>query len=324
MPSPIHEAPLELFRRNPKVVAALLRRAGIPIPDEATATTGSADMSIVTTRQYIADHLTVFTDTAGRAIRVTVNEPQREPDDSKFWSWPVYLTVARSRHKCPATLLVICYDNRTADWARRPIDTGHPGFVLRPLVIDASNTPDPADPAFAEVAPELVVLAAHTGALDLDDAQARDLAVATVSSLDADRAALYASLILNVASTSARIALEALMASTGIKIDPVAARFAQNLERLREEAKAEGRALGEAEGRALGEAEGRALGEAEGRALGEAEGQAEMLLLIAAKRGIAVDDETRDRVLRCTDNATIESWADQVLTGSTAAQIFKV
>ena len=212
--------------------------------------------------------------------------------------------MARSRYKCAATLLVICYDKHTAAWARQPIETGHPDFVLRPVVIDASNTPDPADPALAEIAPELVVLAAHTGALDLDDAQARDLVSATISSLDKDRAVLYASLILNVASESARTALEDLMTTAGIKIYPAAVQFAENLERLREEAKAQGRALGEAEGRALDEAE--------------------MLLLIVSKRGIAVDDETRDRILACTDTATIESWADRVLTGTTAAEIFRI
>ena len=300
MPSSQHEAPLELFRRRPIVVAALLRRAGIKIPDGVTAMAGPADLSIVTTKQSIGDNLTVLSDATGRAIRVTINEPQRRPEDSKSWSWPVYLTVARSRYKCAATLLVICYDKRTANWARQPIDTGHPDFVLRPVVIDASNTPDPADPALADVAPELVVLAAHTGALDLDDAQARDLVAATVSSLDKDRAELYASLILNVASTSARIALEDLMTTAGIKIYPAATQFAQNLARLKEEAKAEGRAIG------------------------EAEGQVEMLLLIAAKRGIAIDDEIRDRILTCTDTSTIESWADRILTGTSAAEIFQV
>src|SRR5262249_13678970 len=154
--------------------------------------------------------------------------------------------------------------------ARQPIDIGHPDFVLRPIVIDASNTPDPADPAFADVSPELVVLAAHTGALDLDDPEARDYAVATITPLDKDRAELSGSFIMNIASTNAKIALEALMVSAGITIHPAATRFAQNLERLREEAKAEGWAEGEAEGRAQGEAEGRAQGEAEGRALGEA------------------------------------------------------
>ena len=310
MPSASHEAPLELLRHNPMVVTALLRQAGIVIPPDVTAKTGSADMSIVTAKQSIGDNLTILTDAAGNPVRVTITEPQRKPEQSKSWSWPVYLTIARSRYQCAATLLVICYDTRTADWARKPIHTGHPDFVLHPVVIDASNTPDPADPQFASVAPELVVLAAHTGALNLDVPQARDLVVATVSSLSKDRAELYTSLILNVASASARTALEDLMASTGITIDPAARQFAQKLDSLKEEAKAEGRALGEAEGRALGEAEGRALGEVE------------MLLLLAAKRGIVVDNQTRDRVLACTDAMTIGCWADRVLTGSTATEIF--
>jgi hypothetical protein len=47
-----------------------------------------------------------------------------------------------------------------------------------------------------------------------------------------------------------------------------------------------------------------------------------MLLLIAAKRGIEVDGETRDRVLACTDATTIASWADRLLTAGTATEIF--
>jgi hypothetical protein len=37
-----------------------------------------------------------------------------------------------------------------------------------------------------------------------------------------------------------------------------------------------------------------------------------------------VDDEIRDRILACTDTAMIESWADRVLTGTTAAEIFRI
>jgi hypothetical protein len=300
MPSVSHEAPLELLRQKPMLAVALLRQAGVEVPDGITAESGSTDLSVVTTKQALGDKLTILSDASGKPFRVTINEPQREPEENKTWSWPVYLAVSRSRYHCGATLLVICYDRNTANWARQPIDTGHPDFVLRPIVIDASNTPDPADPAFAEVAPELVVLAAHTGALDLDDSEALDFAVATITPLDKDRAELYGSFIMNVASMDARIALEALMTSAGIEIHPVATRFAQNLERLREEAKAEGRAMG------------------------EAEGQTEMLLTIAAKRGIEVDERTRDRVLACVDGAMIQSWADRVLTGATAEEIFGV
>ena len=64
------------------VVAALLRRAGIKVPDDVTAIVGSADMSIVTAKQAIGDNLTILTDPAGRAIRVTINEPQRTQEEA--------------------------------------------------------------------------------------------------------------------------------------------------------------------------------------------------------------------------------------------------
>src|SRR5487761_216942 len=200
MPSTSHEAPLELLRQNPLLAAVLLRQAGVELAEDVTAGPGPTDLSVVTTKQYLADNLTVLYGPDGQPVWVTVNEPQREPDESKLWTWPVYLTVARSRSRCPATLLAFCYDKRTANWARQPIETGHPDFVLRPVVIDASNTPDPADPAFATVAPELVVLAAHTGALDLDDPAARELAATKLIPIDAERAELYTSLILDLAS----------------------------------------------------------------------------------------------------------------------------
>jgi hypothetical protein len=35
-----------------------------------------------------------------------------------------------------------------------------------------------------------------------------------------------------------------------------------------------------------------------------------------------VDEQTRDRVLGCTDTAMIQSWTDRVLVGRTAEEIF--
>jgi hypothetical protein len=279
MPSTPHEAPLELLRQNPRLGAVLLRQAGIPVRDDVTATTGSSDLSIVTTKQFLGDNLTVLSDADGQPIRVTINEPQREPDETKSWSWPVYLTVARPRYRCAATLLAICYDKRTADWARQPIETGHPDFVLRPVVIDATNTPDPDDPALADLAAELVVLAAHTGALDLDDPVARELALSKIAPLDTERLNMYGSFMLNIASESARDALEQLMATAPYKTD-----FFDRI---------------------------------------KASGEAQMLLRHIAKRGVEIDEESRERILACTDMATIEVWDDRAYTARTIAEIFR-
>jgi hypothetical protein len=93
-----------------------------------------------------------------------------------------------------------------------------------------------------------------------------------------------------MASASARPTLEKLMAIPGYEIDPVAKRFVGSLVRIADE--------------------------------GRAHGEAEMLLVIAGKRGIDIDEQTRNRVLACTDTAIIEGWADRVLTGLTAEDIF--
>lgn len=198
----------------------------------------------------------------------------------------------------PRDLACFCYDKKTADWARQPIDAGHPGFILRPVIIDADSPPDSADPALSEFGAELAVLGAHTGALDLTDPEVQDLVIAKINQPDAKRAKLYASFILNIAPDSARNALEIKMAAADFPIHPVAERFGNSLARLKDQAWAGGLAKG------------------------RAAGETEMLLTIAAKRGIDVDAATRARVLACTDDATIATWADHVLTGTSAAEIF--
>jgi hypothetical protein len=88
------------------------------------------------------------------------------------------------------------------------------------------------------------------------------------------------------------------MTSSGIKVLPAARAWAQAVT----DAKTAGREESLAEGRT--------------------EGETALLLRLAAKRGIELDDETRDRVLACTDQATIDAWSDRLLTGRTAAEIF--
>jgi hypothetical protein len=211
-------------------------------------------------------------------------------------------------------LLVICRDLATARWARRPIVTGHPGFDLVPLVIDAQTTPTPSTLAWA-VDAELAVLGALTGAIDLEKEESRRLVLATIAAagLSDDRLEKYTHLIRAAAPASALEALEARM-STVFK-DEFIERYI-----------AEGRAKGEAEGRAKGEAEGRAKGEAEGRAKGEAEGRAKgeaaMLLRMLAALGFDVPDGIRDRVLGCNDLDQLGAWADAAATARSLDDVF--
>jgi hypothetical protein len=71
-----------------------------------------------------------------------------------------------------------------------------------------------------------------------------------------------------------------------------------------------------------GVAEGRSLGVAEGRSLGVAEGRREALLDVLELRGLAVDEDTRARVLAQTDLATLERWYARAKQVDSIAALF--
>ena len=296
MPGIAHEAPIELLRRNPLLAATLLDGTGVAVPAGVTAAMAAGDLSSALPAELRADAVVVLNGPGGGpggppGKLVVVVEVQTLPDERKRRVWPAYLTLARAQHSCPAVLMVICPGRATGRWARRSIPTGHPGFDLVPLVIDAGCTPLPSGPGHAGIGPELAVLAAFTGAVDLEQDVGRRLVLGAVANadLDADRLETYTSLIRACASAAARAALEALM-TTVFKDDFV------------ERYKAEGRAEGEAKGRA--------------------EGEAGMLLRVLAARGFDVTGHVRDRVLSCADMGQLESWGDRAVTAASLDDVF--
>jgi hypothetical protein len=318
MPGIAHEAPVELLRHNPLLAAALLSGTGVTVPADGPAVMAAGDLSSTLPAELRADAVVVLgaPDSArvgrgvareGRAARsggrdgrlAVVVEVQMAPDDGKRRVWPAYLTLARAQHDCPAVLVVICPGRTTGRWARRPIRTGHPGFDLVPLVIDAGNTPLPGSSGAVGASPELAVLAAFTGAADLEQDVGRRLVLGAIAAadLDADRLETYTHLIRAVASAGARSALEALM-TTAFKDDFI------------DRIKAEGRAEGEAMGRAVGRAEG------------EARGKAGMLLRILAARGFEVPEAVRELVLSCTDLGQLEAWGEKAATATALEDVF--
>jgi predicted transposase YdaD len=78
----------------------------------------------------------------------------------------------------------------------------------------------------------------------------------------------------------------------------------------------EGRAQGEISGRAKGRAEGRAEGEVSGRA----KGRAEALLALLAARSLSVSPEMRERIMSCTDLATLDKWLVRAVSAQSAAE----
>jgi hypothetical protein len=191
--------------------------------------------------------------------------------------------------RCPAVLLVICTRPATARRCRTAIATGHPGFDLTPLVIDAATTPDPRGPGTQAAGPELMVLAVLTGALDLGQDSVRQLVLAKLARLDESRLKTYTMYVLSAASESARQALEALM-TTKFK-DPF-------IDRLLAE------------------------GEAKGEAKGEAGGRARAILRVLSARGVEVPPEIREQVMSCADTSQLDAWTDRAATAASLDDVF--
>ena len=288
MPSLEHEAPLEVIRQQPEVVADLLRRLlpKLPLPDRVTGTLGSADMSQVAPTQYVADTVVVLTDEQTRKpVLAVVIEPQGRDRKTKKVSWPVYLTTAIKANKVPrAILVVLCWDPREADRCRRVIRTGHPGFDLAPVVIDSGAPPGRDDTG----GPYLTAFAASMGGIDMEtEPGARRVldAIASPEVSEADRLRMTA-IILTLASDAARHLLEAMMTTS---------EYEKTLaERIHDQGMAEG----------------------------EAKGEAKALLRLLAARGLAPSEAQRNQVTSCTDAAQLDLWFDRAVTVGTAAEVF--
>jgi predicted transposase YdaD len=70
-------------------------------------------------------------------------------------------------------------------------------------------------------------------------------------------------------------------------------------------------------------AEGRRVGRAEGRVEGLAEGLAKAVLRILAARGVRMGDKSRQRILGCTDLATLDLWFERALNARRLSDVLK-
>ncbi|ATB34849.1 hypothetical protein CYFUS_000256 [Cystobacter fuscus] len=74
-------------------------------------------------------------------------------------------------------------------------------------------------------------------------------------------------------------------------------------------------------GRQQGLAKGREEGRQEGREEGLIRGRAEYVLRVLATRGLDVDEAARQRILTCTDLATLDRWFDRAQNATTLSDV---
>jgi hypothetical protein len=237
MPSFPHEILVDVARKRSEVIRKLLLHCGDammrPRLEGATGKCESADLSQVAPIEYFADNVTVFRDEAGEKLLVAVVEVQQTIDANKEWTWPVYVTVARSTFECPCVLLVIAMEPSIARWARALLDNIHSDVYFHFVVVSAANVPRIIDIAQAKETPELAVLSAIAHP-SIEVARA---ALAALDGLPEDRAHLYFDVILDALPEAARNALEEPMQQYEYKSDFARKHFS----------------LGEAKGREAGQ-----------------------------------------------------------------------
>jgi hypothetical protein len=162
-----HEGLLLLFRNRPELAPELLSEVlGFPLPKWSEARVESSELSQVVPTDSRAD-LVVVLRLKGKPCFAIVVEVQLSQDGGKHMSWPVYLASVGYRVNCPTALLVVAPDAAVARWCAQPIELGHPGFTLRPLVMGPESIPVVVDEQRARQAPELAVLSALAHGHDL-------------------------------------------------------------------------------------------------------------------------------------------------------------
>lgn len=194
MPSFDHELLIEFLRRRPQLVRELLaQRRDVEIASDGVAELASIDLSQIAPPQYFCDSVIIFR--AGLDApphQVIIVENQRSVIRAKRDTWPVYVAVARARYRCPVQLVVFADDPVVARWAVQPIEMGHPGFVLQPIVLQPRDVPRVTDLVQARASPELAVFSAVAH----PEREVAAAAVDAVIELTDERKKLYFDIIL--------------------------------------------------------------------------------------------------------------------------------
>ncbi len=194
--------------------------------------------------------------------------------------------------RCPAILLVICTDAPVARWCEGPIEMGHPGLRLVPIVIGPQTVPVVVDPLEAARVPELAVLSAVAHGAGVDAQPILEALISALTDIDEDRSRLYADFVLMMLPEVARKHMEGLMATGTYEYQ---SDFAKKYV---------------------------AEGKLEGKAQGKVEGKAEAIFIVLYSRGVSMSPESRSRIEACTDAAQLDEWIQRSATAKTVDDLF--
>ena len=277
-----------MLRQNPDLATGLLDCVWPRlVPKPSSVRLESGDLSEHAPASYHADAVVTFG--RERPLLALVVEVQLRPDDRKHLTWPVYVATARARHGCPAVLLAICTDEKVAQWASRPIEVGHPDFVLTPLVLGPDVLLLYAGSGAEGVIPEVAVWSAAVLGAGPEGPKVFATMLDALEKVGREQARGYIDEVLAVLPDEARPTL--LEAIVKTKDGEYKSDFARGYF-------------------------------SEGKTEGKTEGKAEMILAVLGARGIVIPARIRARLAECTDLKQLETWGRRAATADSIEDVF--
>ncbi|HEY1823608.1 MAG TPA: hypothetical protein VGG83_27085 [Trebonia sp.] len=306
-PTSEHEALHRIFLQDEALFArAAAHILGVVVQEPQQVTVLSSDLTTVKPLERRPDSVLMaewlIDDPAGRYVLII--ESQTDPDANKLKRWPYYIAYLHDKYECPVVLLIVCNKESTATWARQPIVIGLPDLtcmLVHPVVLGPDNVPAVTDLARAGGDVTFAVFSALTHGRSSKVSAILEALAGALKAIDRDTALTLIEITeAGLSETAGQQKWRELMTK---QLIPYVSEF---------------RRQGIEEGRAEGRAEGRV----EGRAQGEAAGQARAILQILDKRGVAVDDKSRERIASCADLDILGTWLDRSLAVAQVGDLF--
>ena len=202
-------------------------------------------------------------------------------------------------------LLVLCNDEKVANWARQEIIIGG-DWRFRPIVLGPAQVPWVKTPELARQLPELAVLSVLAHGNEPAGLEVLLPTIEALLTLDEQRKGFIMMWWLRSLNDAMRRALE-----QELKMQPGKYEYQSDFARTY---------FGQ--GEAKGQAEGEAKGRAEGELKGELKGEAKALLAVLEARGMTLDSSTRERIDGCMDAEQLQRWIVCAATASSIEEVF--
>lgn len=163
MVSSSHEAGHRIFQEQPGLLAPVFRMLGLPMADKPAIDVLTPDATEVHPLERRVDTVLRVHPANGSPKFLLAIEAQGRQAEDKPVNWSYYLAYLKAKYDCPALLMVVCQDHRTAKWANGPFHLGMDywtSLTLYPLVVGPNSVPVIDDPAVAAADLSFATLAA--------------------------------------------------------------------------------------------------------------------------------------------------------------------